>query len=459
MNQHHPVTDMYTLHLSAESEDAKQRVRIRASSPYNDAIKLFTTFDYTRWVHEHKQFVEEKLTVNPVHWYTEFKTRLHMHGRTASFPEFRGVIGALTRMIFQNTECYAWFKLHLQASLDQLVHKLLAIQIQGRYMWPYEATILCIERCLEILDEYYRSTRPGTFAAYYHNFRYRVYLTYILTAPDQVCFPTICVLHTQHFIKLRCVPVLLLGVAYRPLLADQYVNTPLDFWAHDVQHARRQIQETDRYYDVYIRNERYMTNRSPFDLTTKDEWYAEMHEFTKSVLVLLNDEMIPLQTRNLIRMIVFEITHEKAWPMTKFALCRNAQLKYDVFPIETMVVRDGVVTTEDQIFHDPTTLSNLRGKLRHGFFDTVNSPIKAILAERYRTSAHIVSAVNVLFDYLGFSKGRVSTQTLLALTKDLTNASEFASYGGEISTKDEPEGPVEYTEGEGGVIPDLAYFK
>ncbi len=431
---------MFTFKSLNDSEDAKNRVRIRATGPYDDVLVLFKTFDYTLWIHEHKTFVDGELIKDPVRWYQIFQGRIKENGALASFPELRGVVGALTRNIFQHKECYEWLEGHHHVILQQLLAKLVAIQINTRYMWPYQATILCIEMMLGVLDSYFRETNPGTFAEYYHNFRYQVYLIHILNESDQVCFPTINVLGTHHFIKLRCVPILLLGVAYRPLLADQYVNTPLDFWAHDIQHARRQIQETNRYYDLWIKHRTYYSHRSPFDVVTKLEFYKEMWELTRSLLILLDDEMIDLQMRNLIRMVIFEVVHEKAWPITRFALIRNIQLGYDIFPVENIVVAEGgLISTEDHLFNDPTTLANLLGKLRHGFFDQVNSPIKAIVSERVRTSSCIVKAVELLFDHLGFvGERRYSGEMLLALVQDTANTQEFLNSGHVISVPDDP---------------------
>ena len=143
---------------------------------------------------------------------------------------------------------------------------------------------------LGLLDVFYRTTSPTKYNAYYHNFRYRNYLSYVVNEPDQVCFPTTCVLWSQHFIAMRCVPVLLLGVAYSPLLADQYVNTPLDFWAHDLQHARRQIQETQRYYDIYVKHRQYYEKRSPFDYVSTDQFCKEQFEFSQKMYALYTDE-------------------------------------------------------------------------------------------------------------------------------------------------------------------------
>ena len=36
------------------------------------------------------------------------------------------------------------------------------------------------------------------------------------------------------------------------------------------------------------------------------------------------------------RLIIFEVVHEKAWPITQPSLCRNISLRYDEFPVENI---------------------------------------------------------------------------------------------------------------------------
>jgi outer membrane protein assembly factor BamA len=75
-------------------------------------------------------------------------------------------------------------------------------------------------------------------------------------------------INVTDLIKLRCVPILIMGVVDKPIYADQYLNSPLDFWAHDIQHSKRQIQETERYFDSFIKHNQYYQRRTVFDIIT-----------------------------------------------------------------------------------------------------------------------------------------------------------------------------------------------
>jgi hypothetical protein len=328
---------------------------------------------------------------------------------------------------------------------------------------------------LKIIDTYYRVV-DTKYSAYYHNFRYRVYLTYLLDDPinDYVIMPVMTIGATD-IIKMRCVPILVLGVTNIPVHADQYVNTPLDFWAHDIQHARLQIQETERYYDTIIKHIKYYNSRSPFDLISKNTFYKAMEKFTKEqilpmvLLTPLNKnkeiERTELEKINknikeqneqakLRKILIFEIVHEKAWTITKFSICRNIKLGYDIFPIETMITKcdnkqilfvdDSVLeecpdlefTTIDEEFEDPTTLSNTINKLRHGFYDDPDDTNSIIVDEKYRTSEALVKQALIILERLNCEP--ITEEELINLTKNAKNTEEFLQYPKTIKIPDQP---------------------
>ena len=329
---------------------------------------------------------------------------------------------------------------------------------------------------LKIIDTFYR-VKETKYTAYYHNFRYRVYLTYLLDNPDNdyLVMPVLTIGATD-IIKLRCVPILVLGITDEPIHADQYINTPLDFWAHDIQHARRQIQETERYYDTIVKHSKYYESRSPFDLISKQTFYKIMEKFTKEIILpmialsplrkkgeLEDDELTKINSlikdsneqAKLRKLLIFEIVHEKAWPITKFSICRNIKLGYDTFPIETMITKCGDdkidyideeimkmcpdlnFSTMDEEFEDPTTLSNTINKLRYGFYDDPDDPNSMIVNEKYRTSEELVKQAIYVLEQLECET--ITKEELINLTKNTKNAEEFLQYPKVIKTPDNPE--------------------
>ena len=168
-----------------------------------------------------------------------------------------------------------------------------------------------------------------------------------------------------------------------------------------------------------------------------------MEEFTKKIVVPLTkldhtefgrsddikNQEISNAYKQLIKMLIFEIVHEKAWPITAKSISRCIGILYDTFPIESLCINtdsSGVkITVKNEMFDDPTTLSNLRGKVRHGFYDNVTQPNNKIIDAKYRTSKHIAKASEILLKLLDINNS-LSYDDLLRLTIDTTNAGEFS---------------------------------
>jgi hypothetical protein len=418
------------------------RLEVRAKKPLEVFMMMATSKDFNADIEERNRMVTE-IVNSPYVKYIELRNRLRVGGATTSFPEFKGVVAKLTQAIYQdktNTALIAGDPT-LKNIVDLLTHSLMAIQIGNRYIWPYKSTILVIEDMLNVLDILARKKNPN-LPGYYHNLRYRLYLTYLLddAFPDNIIFPTIFPIGSTFLIKTRCVPFLFLGVVTDVTHADQYDNTPIDFWAHDVQHGRRLLQEDQHYYDIIVKHQYYYTKRSPFDFVSKEEYHQEQYAFTKVLLELI--KITPADTpqqkayKNIKKLIIFEVIHEKAWPVTKFSMCRNIPLGYDVFPIETMVESQQYgLKAVDSKFQDPTTLANVYHKLRKGFYDKVSAPDPKIVDPVYRTAEDIARAAKELLEQIKCTV-TYEFEKLLALTQDPKGAEEFTEKPDEIAFPD-----------------------
>jgi hypothetical protein len=438
-----------------EGTDAKERKVRRVNKPHEDIVKYLLTHDFSKWIEEHKEFIKQMQNA-PYDTYITLKNRLKLEGNMASFPEFGGVVAYLIKAIFQDGKIYKYFQESedRRVHLELVCHKLTGIMTNSRYVFPYTTTIYAIESLLILLETYYRNINQS-LPNFYHNFRYRTYLDYItITAcPNNIVIPTFVPTGATFFIKMRCVPLLVLGVADKPTHADQYINTPIDFWAHDVQHARRQIQETEAYFDRFVKHSAYYTKRDPFNVMEPEVFYKHMHTFTKSVILpmiisnLSDSEEAKARSR-MNKIIVFEVVHEKAWPITRKALCRCIPLLYDLFPVESLKYTNGdYIDINTETFNDPTTLSNIRGKLRHGFYDDVDTTVDVIVPKKYRTSKFIAECASYILKQLNCNY-IPSDELLLKLTKDETNAGEFSQVTA-INIPDVPSGNMpDYTESE-----------
>ncbi len=335
-------------------------------------------------------------------------------------------------------KCAEWFAEQIVLR-DQLIPALVGIQIKTRYMYPYRATLYVIQRMLSIIDQYHRQ-QGSKLPPYYHNFRYEYYMTLLTDVEhnDIVLMPTCAYIGSTVLIKLRCIPVHVLGVVAEPTYADQYINSPLDFWAHDVNHARRTMLETERYYDTFVKHRTYFTKRNYWANITPMDFYKEMETFTIETLYG-KEGMLTRKKKDteeikglkaLKKIIIFEITHEKAWPITPDSILRNIVMGYDRFPVESLEADKNGIKTRDFAFDDPTTLSNTIHKLRGGFYDNPNQPINAIVPMKFRTSTWMATAAAELFEDIALKYApkiqRPSFKLILALTTDPHDTEEFS---------------------------------
>ena len=463
------------------TDERAQRIKKRATDPKTKILNYLTTTNFDEKIQQHNDMVKQMFN-HPYNAYQTFKERLKKDGGEASFPEFEGVVKFLVKALFQ-TKIYGWYmgvgsdaadggdgnKKHIL--LDQVINKLIGLEIVDRFFYPYSSTIYVIENLLELLDYYYRNVATfdestpvnETIGPYYHIFRYRSYMTTFLNSktfgiPNNIVFPTCFSVGATHLIKIRCVPILIMGVVNEPIYVDQYINSPLDFWAHDIQHAKRQIQETLRYYDVFIKHNSYYNRRTLYDIKTQDQFYEYMEKFTKEKIIpmiTLRDTDITSQDEEMMRnrayraikkLIIFEVVHEKAWPITQPALCRNISLRYDEFPVENIGYKNDQIEAFHYLFSDPTTIGNVVGKLRHGFYDKVTDQKSYIVPPKYRTSRNVAICARQIMADLDCKK--IPTHDyFLALTTDRHAMQEFVDLAS-MEGDDRPKQKVPYPDSE-----------
>lgn len=456
-------------------DERAARVEKRAQEPKYLITEYFKTTNFDEEINKHNK-ISKDICNKPYEYYTMFKDRLTKEGAAASFPELGGCVKYLIKALFQKEEIYMWFIDNNRGILlEQVTHKIIGLMIEDRFDFPYIQTIYVIEHLLELIDYYFRenddsqqaSTINEKIGPYYHIFRYRSYLTTFLNSeygiPENIIFPTCANIGATDLIKLRCVPILVMGIVDKPIYVDQYLNTPLDFWAHDIQHSKRQIQETMRYYDVFIKHNNYYKRRTLYDLKTTNQFYKYMHTFTKEkILPMISLKDHPKNSgdpeiekeramRAIKKIIIFEVVHEKAWPMTQASLCRNISLRYDEFPVENITFGPSEINPEKNVikafhylFADPTTIGNVVGKLRTGFYDKVDSPMDVIVPKEYRTSENVAICARDIMMQLGCNK----TPTLdyfLALATDRHAMQEFQDIPS-LEGDDIPSEPVSYPE-------------
>ena len=446
-----------------EVNEASSRIKKRAQDTYTKFLMLFSFNDnpdsnesisrhFDTIIKDHVKYVKE-IAKHPYDSFKEMQNRLIEYGPTASFSkEFKGPVYKLVEAIFRDESNIELIKKNnvLQNLIKLLIHSLLSIQIKNRYYYPYKATILVIEEMLRIVDILSRLKKPD-MPDYYHTLRYKTYLTYLLddSFEKNIIFPTCYDTGATFINKTRCVPIHFLAVNIEESLGDFFINSPLEFFYHDVQHSRRLMQENQRYYDIVIKHQNYYISRSPFTLISMDTFYKEMETFTKELyktdgpLGKKFDTELEKALQQIKKMIVFEVVHEKGWPITKYSLCRNISIGHDYFPVEIFDIKNDISSTNyeevslvDEQYKDPTTLSNLYNKLIHGFFDDPDNPHLIILDPQYRNPKYFAMAALELLNEVKCIK-QTSLGQLMKLTLDEAGASEFKQHTKLIKTSQE----------------------
>jgi hypothetical protein len=184
-----------------------------------------------------------------------------------------------------------------------------------------------------------------------------------------------------------------------------------------------------------------------FDIKHILDFYKYMADFTKHVVLpiitfLSTDTPETKAYKALMKIIIFEIVHEKAWPMTFKSLCKTIILRYDEYPVENIDLVGDQIQTYHYLFADPSTLGNVVAKLRHGFYDDTNDINSKIVPLKFRTSEHVAKAAEMLLSALGCSKVP-SHKYLLALTKDKHSLAEYDDIK-PVNVENNPVGAVPY---------------
>ena len=238
------------------------------------------------------------------------------------------------------------------------------------------------------------------------------------------------------FIKIRCIPVYVVGCNSEPEFADEYFNTSLEFFSHDVQHARRQLYYTEK--QLYIENnktERFAKNnvsRSVFDINNdivlddidnlQIKFAEKMATFTKNIInpllllpkspnlmhkqplnnyVTTFNNNLAKGLRSMRKMILFEVLHEAALVTLPEIIINSILIDVHQTPIERVKVQEPYVDIENILYPDPSTLSNVLYKIQGTFFDTLEERAEFIVPTDYRNATIVaLSALQILTELI-----------------------------------------------------------
>lgn len=384
-----------------------------------------------------KEFIRGFIT-DPLGAYTTLTSRFESEGNSpeVSFPELfpvadRMLKGMLTPEINALCERQPIFA----GIRDKAVISLRHVSLKNRTFCPYLPTLLAITESLAFYDLVAREKR-GFYAAMkkdgitehnpaatpyasYHMYRYKYRVNQLLQmVPQEIVIPTFESLSATDLMRVRGVPVRFVGLSEDFLYVDEFEQSPEEFFAHDANHSWRMVMEDRQAEKKYGR--------------TKKELIAESNvfiaEYLDKIKIRKGDPEEVREIKKLKKIILFEIVHEDARPFLRDVICRAIQTKEGAavpFEVPRIDKKTGYMDVVDTLDTGISTLSYVRNKLQHGFYDQVDAQLPQIVDPKYRTSKWIAWAAHEMLLELGAAPephaetdyyGNVSYQWLLERT-------------------------------------------
>ena len=260
-------------------------------------------------------------------------------------------------------------------------------------VYPFGLCVRSIATAMEFVDLAHIEANgwdEKLTSVYFHS-RYVYYLEYLLgELPDVIIWPTVEALGATDLLKLRATRFQPCGITFKPSYVDEAMQSPLNFFYHDINHPRR-IHQNNKWY----------ARRNNLNL---DELFTTMKQ--------CRDRLIPLnpkfQTRSaLVKMILFETVHEDALPFLPAELIRNIKLQAGAcYPYEASErATDNLERITRRFYRQgATTLATLYNKLRHQFFEDKEA-IDIIVPAHQRTMNELATAAAELLLFLHPTQG------------------------------------------------------
>ena len=315
----------------------------------------------------------------------------------------------------------------LQKLRESLVCSIFAVTTNPESNYLYGPTIRALMKILDFYDIIIRSIKE--VPPYYHIYRYQRYVEYCISQVGLFIIPTFAYIGATDILKLRAFPLFPVGLNIKLEFVDEFYQSPSEFFVHDINHTRRMyesniidmekngVDKTDQSQVTEYYNQSYAcVNKLMSIMQNKIKSKLQPHVSQIDVQTIFPDGLkqpklvnhlemndyseIDISTpidwgySQLIKIIVFEITHEDALPMREDVICstitRNSGIETD-FP---RVSQDGKIITS--IERGGSILGFVKYKLRNGFFDSVDNPLDVVVKHFYRTDKQIAIATQIL---------------------------------------------------------------
>jgi hypothetical protein len=349
----------------------------------------------------HRSYIEQ-LKTDPLPLYQLLSARILKDGLLAETPEFAPVVYKIKqRLVSDDIKDGCATNEALKVLQNQALIAL--YHVSSSVAWyPYSATLYAILQAMQFFDVVER-TKTGISPGYYHSYRYlHYYHKLINSAPQAIIFPTYVYLGATDILKMLGSPVYIAGINFKTEYVDEFHQTPLEFYIHDINHIRRFWEASEKHFVTWKTKKDIYSPDASFDLPVRLRYYTEQRTVLNELIQLISKEStIDKNVKQAIKIILFEILHEEAEPPLRDIVCnlitRPPADNYasgfkDFVQVEgSKVPQLGTVNTPSA-----SLLAFVKFKLWYGFYDKVSDPLLSIASLDARKMENIAAGADVL---------------------------------------------------------------
>jgi hypothetical protein len=450
------------LHIQSEEPTVNEKKLQRYQKEIKEATDQFNKSLKIGEFKSYQEYFKKTIIENQDKKYKELVNEFRKYGSEGTrVPELKYVVdylkcGLMIPIIEQ--ECNN--NPYLDNLRDSLILTISSIYINPERQFCYGPTLRVIKLIIEFYDIFIRSLREQT-PPHYHKYRYERMFEYCISMASQglIMIPTFYNLGITDLLQLRPYPLFPVGIVMDLIHVDEFLQTPIEFFIHDINHIRRMFEENLRYMKKNrILRYKHRTNDIediPYNLINDNllyvqsmRYYDSSFQFKQKIMDIINNNLsvcepgsknqqplppncileerpfitkgvtglkkmahlqmddysqISFDTKidhgyaHLIKILIFEITHEDALPLMEDVICKTIGRLSGIPTLFPRVVMspDGKVQTVMRIEYGGSILGFVRYKIRYGFFDANDSPQEGYVRYAYRTDTQIANAVQI----------------------------------------------------------------
>jgi hypothetical protein len=301
--------------------------------------------------------------------------------------------------------------------------------------YPYAYCIRALVQALSTIDLInieLKSKKDGDmwgtqYASAYFSERYHYYLDYLLdNAPNVFLLPILQNVGATTLIRNRYSRIQPCGIIFDEAFVDEDLQTPSNFFWHDLNHARRIYQNNI----WYSRQQRERQNK-----ISLDKLYSVMRRDTQELLPIkgwLSPENMKYES--LIKILLFEVVHEDALPFTKDSIATDILFASgNCYPYERTYdnpEKDSKYNRINLRFYEQgaSTLRTIYNKIRHEFFEKEQAT-DIVVKKELRYIRHLTEAAYLLLNKIEPDKYNAETKPVICeLLKGLLKDRRFQAH-------------------------------